>query len=81
MSILQLKKELEELKGALKKEHPEALVIIYDSKHREGEKIDLDIIVEINGKDVTELSNAEKEEILSKSHIHFYLPEKDPDPH
>lgn len=80
MSILQLKKELEELKGALKQEYPASLVIIYDSKRRASEEIDLDAIVEINGKDVTELSNAEKEEILSKSHIHFYLPEKDPDP-
>lgn len=76
MSILQLKRELEELKGALKKGHPEALVIIYDSKRRASEEIDLDIIVEVSGKDVTELSNAEKEEILSKSHIHCYLPEK-----
>lgn len=80
MSILQLKRELEELKGTLKQEHSAALVVIYDSKRRKGEEIDLNAIVEINGKDATELSNAEKEELLSKSHIHFYLPEKDPDP-
>lgn len=75
MSILSLKKEVRNLKQALKPEAPAALVIIYDSNQCEGEDVDLDSILEISGRDVTGLSNAEKEEILSKSHIHFYFPE------
>jgi hypothetical protein len=79
MSLLQLKNQIKELKQAIEPE-PTALVIIYDRKQREGNEIDLEAIVEIGGKDVTGLSNAVKEEILSKSHIHFYLPAKDPYP-
>ena len=73
------RKDIQDLKQAIEPE-PVALVVIYDSKRREGTEIDLEAIVKIGGKDVTGLSNAAKEEILSKSRIHFYLPEKDPYP-
>lgn len=79
MSILSLKKEVQKLKQALEPEAPTALVIIYDSSQREGEDIDLDAIFKINGKDATGFSNAEKEAILAKSPVHFYLPESEHD--
>lgn len=77
MSVMSLRKEIQDLKQTIEPE-PTALVVIYDRKQREGNEIKLDAIVEIGGKDVTGLSNAAKEEIISKSHICFYLPEKDP---
>jgi len=76
MTIQRLKQEIAELRGAIRQEHPTAIVAIYDSKRREGKEIDLNTVVKIGGKDATKLSNAEKAEILSKSRIHFYLPEK-----
>jgi hypothetical protein len=77
VSVMSLRKEIQDLKQAIEPE-PTALVVIYDRKQREGNDIKLDAIVEIGGNDVTGLSNAEKEGILSKSYIHFYLPDKDP---
>lgn len=76
MTANQLKNELAKLKEMLKPEVSQYHLIIYDSKRRKGEEINLDTIVKINGKDATGLSDTEKEEILCKSHIHFYLPEK-----
>jgi hypothetical protein len=78
MSVMALRKDIQDLKQAIEPKTA-ALVVIYDRKKREGNDIKLDAIVKIGGKDVTGLSNAAKEEILSKSHIHFYLPEKDPE--
>jgi hypothetical protein len=77
MSVMSLRKDIQDLKQAIAPE-PAALVVIYDHKQREESEIDIEAIVKISGKDVTGLSNAAKEEILSKSQIYFYLPEKDP---
>lgn len=81
MTIQQLRKAIEEIREAVKPETPNNLIIIYDSKLRgNSEKISPESILEINGKDVSHLSNEEKEKILSAAEVHLYLPEKEPYP-
>ncbi len=77
MSLQQIKKELRELRGALNPGNPAAQIVIYDRKGRDSPDISLDCITVINSKDVTAFTDAEKANELSKSQVHFYLPEKD----
>lgn len=70
MGILQLKRELKDLKGALKPEHPASLVIFL----YEDEKI-----VEIQGQDVTRCTLDEINEMLDSVSIHYYLPKPKPE--
>lgn len=78
MSIQRIKRDLEEIREAVKPENPKGLIIIYDHRIRgDSEKIRPESILEINGKDVSHLSNEEKEEMLSVADVHIYLPEKD----
>lgn len=65
MSLQQLRRELKDLKGSLKPEHPASLVIFLD----EDEKI-----VEIQGQDVTRCTPDEINEMLDSVPIHYYLP-------
>lgn len=78
MTMQQLKKDLAEIKEAVKPKTPIAQVIICDgySLNDDG-STNLDSIIQINGLDVSNFTNEEKEIELSKSSIHFYMPKKD----
>jgi len=79
MTIQQLKRDLAELREYIKPENPKGLIIIYDHHIRGGSvKRNLESILKINGRNVSHLSNEEKEKTLSVANVHLYLPKKDP---
>jgi len=81
MTIQALKRDLAELKEAIKPEAPKCLVIIYDSELRGGNQdISLKCITEIQGFDITGCTQEEINEILDSVPIHFYLPKPEEDP-
>lgn len=81
MSIQQLKRDLAELKEAIKPKTPDYQVVIYNSPLRgDSEGRNIESIYKINGRDVSHLSAEEKEKMLSIATVHLYLPKKDPYP-
>lgn len=81
MSIQQLKRDLIELREALKPETPKYLVIFYDSELRGlNQNISIEAITGIQGFDITGYTLEEIKDILDSAPVHLYLPEKEPYP-
>lgn len=71
VTIQRIRQDIAELKEAIKPEAPKALVIFLDENKN---------IVEIQGRDITGCTEAEINEILDSTSIHFYFPKPEEDP-
>lgn len=81
MTIQQLKRDLAELRGAIKPKTSDYQVVVYDSPLRgDSEGKNIESIYKIDGRDVSHLPIEEKEKLLSGTTVHLHLPKKDPYP-
>lgn len=81
MSVQQLKRDLKGIRETLNPANPKGLIVIYDSHLQEdSEEISPESVLEINGKDVSNYTTAEKEKMLSLSSVHICIPEQYPYP-
>lgn len=81
MTIQQLRKDLADIREAVKPDADRGQIVIVDRNSRDEEgNLRPETIIKINGKDVSGFTIEEKMKELAKSHIHAYLPKKVPYP-
>lgn len=81
MSIYKIKKNLEEIRELVKPDADRGQIVVVDRDSRDEEgNLRPESVLMINGKDVSGYTIEEKKKELAKSHIHAYLPKKEPYP-
>lgn len=80
MTIQALKRDISNLKEAIKPEARKCLVIFCDPELRgDNRDISIECITEIQGFDITGCTKEEIKELLDSVPIHFYLPKLEED--